>query len=160
MKKILTMAVFAFVVAMVATTSVSANTTIHFYEATVPHGQTGYLQYETASYNFVYSMNKLTSTAGRAAIHSYYQTKYNGSAVTVGGELVLDGAGYLGISLWKPTGVSSNPSGYSITNRKNCSGSNVTSNYCAIQGSQYRLKLDNENLLYHYKIKGQFIFTD
>ena len=101
MKKILTMAVFAFVVAMVATTSVSANTTIHFYEATVPHGQTGYLQYETASYNFVYSMNKLTSTAGRAAIHSYYQTKYNGSAVTVGGELVLDGAGYLGTSDWR-----------------------------------------------------------
>lgn len=30
MKKFLTMAVFAFVVAMVATTSVSANTTIHF----------------------------------------------------------------------------------------------------------------------------------
>lgn len=45
MKKFLTMAVFAFVVAMVATTSVSANTTIHFYEATIPHGQTGYLPY-------------------------------------------------------------------------------------------------------------------
>lgn len=160
MKKILTVSFFAFLFVTITMTSVSANTVVNFYEATIPKGQTDYLEYETANYNFVYSMNKLTATAGKAAIHSYYQTKYNGKAVTVGGELVLDGAGYVGTSLWRPTGVSSNPSGYSITNKKNCSGNNVTSNFCAIQGSQYRLKLDNENLLYQYKISGQFIFTD
>lgn len=159
-KRMINTLILTFLITVANISSVFANTSSTFYEATVPKNKTVYLDYERASYNYVYALNKITSATGRASIHSYYQTEYNSKAITVGEELIIEGAGDTGTSLWRPTGTSSNPSGYTITNRKNCEGNNVTSNYCAIQGSKYRLKLDNQNLLYYYEIKGQFIFTD
>ena len=160
MKKIICITSIFLVISTFTIKRVAADTIAYLYEATVQSRKTGYTVYETARSNYVYTLNMLTNSSGRATIHSYYQTKYNGRDVTVGEELVLDGAGNIGTSLWKPTGVNSNPSGFNITNRKNCIGNNVTSNYCVIEGSKYRLKLENQNWLYHFNIRGQFIFSN
>ena len=70
MKKYITMIIVCFLTSLSFITPVSANTVINYYSATVPKRQTGYTAYENASYNYVYAMNKLTSSAGKAAIHT------------------------------------------------------------------------------------------
>lgn len=164
-KNLIIMVVFVFLLSIVVAPSVSAitdstQTKIYTYTTTVPRGETAVTAFEKAENNFVYVLNKVTSSSGKAAIHSTYETLFNNKEVVVGSELTLEGTGYTGAVLWKPSRVSSRPSGYTIKSDTNCEGNNVTDSQCAVSGSRYHLKLRNKNVLFSFDVSGQFTYTN
>lgn len=157
--KFLTALTISFGCAVISGVTAASIVTIG-YTATVPKGQSGTLNYNTASDTYTYALNQVNKSVGEAAIHTTLMTKYNGLEVISGDKIKLTGAGRTGTIGWKPTGVSANPTGLTGT-IKNCkSGKNATEKKCIIKGSEYSLRLSNENLFSSYSIEGSFVMRD
>lgn len=159
MKKTITSLIFTFLLIIITIPQVLANTQALGYNATVP--ATG--EYTTsyslqANKNYKWVMNYLHSYSGSAVVHSYYYIKYNsGSVALSGSDIQLSSTGG---GVWRATNVSTLPSGWTINAQRTCTGSGISDNYCAIQGSSYVLKVDNKNLLNSFTVNGQLTFTD
>lgn len=158
-KKYLTYCMFILVL-MCIPTFANAKEVMHYYISLEPRTYVE-MRYVTTTENYKYVLNNVNSTVGEPKVHSYYQTLYNGTIVTVGKKLSVKGAGNAYDSLWKSKNSTSNPSGYSINAKDVCViGSNTNADWCAIENSSYRLKVANENLLYSISIDGAFTLTN
>lgn len=155
--RFLLFSVSAFVFTFLTTTNVFAAQT-KYYDATIPAMNNGYLPYVTANANYRNSMNYVIDKVGGATVHSYYQTKFNGNNVTIGNVLSMSVDYKNRVLLWYPSGNSSNPSGYTVHAKKQCSGDNVTASWCVVQSSQYRLRLQNQNVFNKFDVYGAMIF--
>lgn len=139
------------------TTNVSASTAYSPYGSiTVPNYSETYVQ--TTAYNtYTYAMNRISSYSGSATVHSELYTQYGGSQTKMGNELSLSSTG---ISLWKPTNITSTPSGFTITNQTTCPNGDRTPNKCIVSGSTYAIRLNNKNLISSFTVSGSIIFAD
>ena len=147
-----------FVMIFFITTNVSAANTAYspYGSITVPNYSDTYVQ-TTASYTYPYAMNRISSYSGSATVHSELYTRYGGSQTKMGNALSLSSTG---ISLWKPTSVSSTPSGFTITNQTTCPYGDRTQYNCIISGSTYAIRLNNKNLISSFTVSGSIIFTE
>ncbi len=157
--KLLTTFVLSLACVIVSGVSASSINSIS-YTATVPKGQSGSLTYNEAPTTYTYALNQVTKSVGEAAIHTTLMTIHNGSKVVSGDKIKLAGAGRTGTIGWKPSGVSTNPAGLTGTVKTCKNGKNATDKKCIIEGSQYSLKLSNENLFSSYTVEGNFLMRD
>ena len=156
-KKILFL-VLTFIVVLTATVGVSAATQgFSYISITVPKLKSATIAPATAEKNYKYVLNAISSYSGTAAVHSKYYSYYNGTKQNqLGSDLKTTSTGS---ALWNASNVSTVPVGWSIAMMGKCSGTDTSSNYCALKGSTYALYLDNKNVLSSFTVSGQFTFT-
>lgn len=109
---------------------------------------------------YTYAINNITSSSGKAAIHTALATNFQGSWYSTSKYVKFTGSGETGNILFRGVSTSSKPSGFSITSTTNCTGKNTADNQCIAKGSQYGLLFSNENWLYSFTVKGNLVFTD
>lgn len=157
-KKRLALLVLTLIVTLATATGVSASQAFSYGTITIPKTKDATIAPATASQNYKYVLNYIYSYSGSAAAHSQYYSYYNGTKQNqLGNDLKTTSTGG---AIWKPTNVSADPNGWSIIMIGKCSGTDTSSNYCALKGSTYALYLDNQNLLSSYTINGQLTFTN
>lgn len=153
---------FAILLMFMTSTQVSAKQVQRYTVEIPPFSTAVNLPWVTAYENDRYAVNAVDSSTGNPNIHSYYQTNYNGSAVTVGGQLTMPGAGYTYDVAWKPRNYQTNPAGYNIYASGTCSASNgtVNDNWCFIQGGEYRLRMVNAHIFSTLYVTGHMDWTN
>lgn len=107
---------------------------------------------------YKYALNNIEGYSGSATVHATYEGLYNGKSYKLAGKELS--ASTVGAVLWRPSSLSTSPSGYTIKASANCEGVATTTKMCVLRGIQYRLKLKNKNLISEFAINASLDFRN
>jgi len=160
-KKIFAFTLLTLVITLISATGVSAAEHYGYAQVTLPaRGEIELNQYVAPSQNYRFVMHYVANfqRTGNAVLHNQYKAYYGSNDYRITGkELDISSTGSV---VWYPSSYNANPAGWTVIDRRTCTGDGSNSSYCALQGRGYNLYMYSNNLLYSMTYNGQFSFTN
>lgn len=160
--KIITGSALSMIMAISSISGVSAATSISYSATVNKGGEPVTVTTANPSSSYQWALNYLPTRKGGKVISQYHAAYGNSSFVQNGENIELAVSDPETSAIWKPSGISNYPAFFGTAGTfkgKNCSGSYVSSSYCALNGRKYKLILKNTSPQ-NATVSGQYTLTE